>query len=66
MTNRLCGLQALLAALVCNSLAAQEEMAPELQPEYKAEITALMSNSDVVAAMEHIVARRVWLNVSQN
>jgi acetylornithine deacetylase/succinyl-diaminopimelate desuccinylase-like protein len=42
--------------LVCNSLAAQEEIAPELQPEYKAEIAALMSNGDVVAAMEHIVA----------
>ena len=56
MTNQLCGLQALLAALVCNSLAAQEEKAPELQPEYKAEVAALMSNSDVVAAMEHIVA----------
>ena len=55
-TTRLCGLHALLAALVCSSLAAQEEIAPELQPEYKAEIAALMSNSDVVAAMEHIVA----------
>ena len=52
----MCGLHALLAALVCSSLAAQEEIAPELQPEYKAEIAALMSNSDVVAAMEHIVA----------
>jgi acetylornithine deacetylase/succinyl-diaminopimelate desuccinylase-like protein len=42
--------------MVCGSLFAQEGIAPELQPSYKAEIAALMSNRNVVAAMEHIVA----------
>ena len=50
------GLLAFLASMVCSSAAAQEDVAPELQPGYKAEIAALMSNNDVVAAMEHIVA----------
>ncbi|MCH8072365.1 MAG: M20/M25/M40 family metallo-hydrolase, partial [Proteobacteria bacterium] len=40
----------------CSSLTAQEEQAPEVQPQYRAQIAAIRSNRSVQAAMEHIVA----------
>lgn len=42
--------------MYCGSLAAQEEQAPDVQPQYTAEIAAIRSNRSVQAAMEYIVA----------
>ncbi len=50
------GLFALVLTMYCSSLAAQEEQAPDVQPQYTAEIAAIRSNRSVQAAMEHIVA----------
>lgn len=50
------GLCALVLTMYCNSLAAQDEQVPEVQPQYTAEIAAIRLNRNVQAAMEHIVA----------
>ena len=50
------GLFALVLTMNCSSLAAQEEQAPDVQPQYTAEIAVIRSNRNVQAAMKHIVA----------
>ena len=40
----------------CNAFAAQDVAAAEVQPQYRAEITAIKNSRKVQAAMEHIVA----------
>jgi len=47
---------AVMLLMHCNSLAAQDVAATEVQPQYRAEIAAIRNNRNVQAAMEHIVA----------
>ena len=47
---------AVMLLMNCNSLAAQDVAATEVQPQYRAEIAAIRNNRKVQAAMEHIVA----------
>ena len=47
---------AVMLLMNCNSLAAQDVAATEVQPQYRAEIAAIRNNRNVQAAMEHIVA----------
>ena len=47
---------ALSLMMFCSLLAAQDEPAPAVQPQYAAEIAAIRNNRSVQAAMEHIVA----------
>ncbi len=54
--TQMVGLCAFCLMMFCGSLAAQDEPAPELQPQYAAEIAAIRNNRNVQAAMEHIVA----------
>ena len=47
---------AVMLLMHCNSLAAQDVAATEVQPQYRAEIAAIRNNRNVQAAMEYIVA----------
>ena len=49
-------LLAIMLLMNCNSLAAQDVAAPEVQSQYRVEIAAIRNNRKVQAAMEHIVA----------
>lgn len=53
LPGRLC---IVIVLMYCASLAAQNQSAPEVKPQYAAEIEAIRNNPDVRKAMEHIVA----------
>ena len=47
---------AVMLLMNCNTFAAQDVAATEVQPQYRAEIAAIRNNRNVQAALEHIVA----------